>query len=115
MRGVPLVDRKLSYRACMGTTYRMEHMPWFEEQEGSNKPHDVRRRERNDEGPEQRVGEQLSHGEGVGGYLSLDGNHGNVYRREDEICHNDTPKVHHGHVELVRSLWPISQCQDETG
>lgn len=96
------------------TTYRCEHVPRIEEEERRQKPQDVRRAQRYDNGKELLVGEQVAERKTVVCDLFLDRLHRDEDRGETQIDHDEDPEVHHGHVELVRALRPVAQGQNET-
>ena len=90
-------------------------MPWVEEEERHNKPEDVSGEEGDDQRKEYGISEKIDYVEAMSLNFGLDGLHRDENRCEHEVDHYKTPEVYHGHVELVRSLRPITHRQDETG
>ena len=94
-------------------TYGGEEMPWVEEEERDDKPQDVRWEEGYDEGEKQLIMHDVRCFECMVFCLDLDWSNSDEDRREDQVEHDSDPEVHHGHVEFVGSLRPISQSEDE--
>lgn len=85
-------------------------MPGVEEQERYNEPHDVRRRQRDDQGEEERIVDEVCDCEFLVLGVDLNRADGDEDGSEDQIEHDTDPEIYHGHVEPVRALGPISQC-----
>ena len=90
-------------------------MPWIKEEEGYHEPKDVGRGQRDDEREEKLVLEEIGDFERLIPCFYLYGFDRDENGGEDEVKHECYPEVDHRHVEFVRSLRPVSKCQDETG
>lgn len=82
-------------------TYRGEHVPRVEEQKRYNEPQDVGREKGYDQSEEQLVLEQICNMEGFVADLRLYRHYRDENRCKDQIDHNNTPEIDHGHIELV--------------
>lgn len=73
-------------------------MPWIHEDNRGNKPHNVRRAERDNYREESAVGEECRKGERIVLNLLLNGPHSYEDRSESEVNHDENPEIHHRHV-----------------
>ncbi len=85
-------------------------MPGVEEEERYDEPHDVRRRQRDDKGEEERIVKEVCECEFPVLGVDLNRADGNEDGSKDQIKHDTDPKIHHGHVKPVGALGPVSQC-----
>jgi hypothetical protein len=89
-------------------------MPGVKEDQRGYDPHDICRSQRDDDGEELSVAENLTQCKVMLGNLGLNRFDSDKDRGKTEIYHNEYPKVYHRHIESVGSLRSVSQGQYET-
>lgn len=88
-------------------------MPRIQENQRSNKPHDIRRTQGNNDRKKLLIRKQFRKCKTVLLKFLLDGLNSHEDSSECQVDHDSNPKVHHGHVKLVRSAWSVAQGQNE--
>lgn len=73
-------------------------MPWIQEDDRGNKPHNVRRTERDNYREESAVGEKCRERERIVRNFLLNGPHRYEDCSKSEVNHDEDPEIHHRHV-----------------